>query len=51
MLIVGEKEAKQNKISVRQQGKGDIGTYSVDEFSKIINDNINESLQNFNNLS
>ena len=51
MLIVGEKEANENKISVRQQGKGDIGTYSVDEFSKIINDNINESLQNFNNLS
>ena len=51
MLIVGEKEANENKISVRQQGKGDIGTYSVDEFSKIINDNINESLQNFNDLS
>ena len=51
MLIVGEKEANENKISVRQQGKGDIGTYSIDEFSKIINDNINESLQNFNNLS
>ena len=49
MLIVGEKEANENKISVRQQGKGDIGTYSIDEFSKIINDNINESLQNFNN--
>ena len=51
MLIVGEKEANENKISVRQQGKGDIGTYSIDEFGKIINDNINESLQNFNNLS
>ena len=51
MLIVGEKEANENKISVRQQGKGDIGTYSIDEFSKIINDNINESLQNFNDLS
>ena len=49
MLIVGEKEANENKISVRQQGKGDIGTYSIDEFSKIINDNINESLHNFNN--
>ena len=51
MLIVGEKEANENKISVRQQGKGDIGTYSIDEFSKIINDNINESLHNFNDLS
>ncbi|MCZ2223794.1 MAG: threonine--tRNA ligase [Chitinophagales bacterium] len=32
MLIVGEKEASENKISVRRHGKGDIGQLSVDEF-------------------
>jgi threonyl-tRNA synthetase len=32
MLVVGEKEASGNKLSVRRQGKGDIGQLSVDEF-------------------
>lgn len=32
MLVVGEKEMNENKVSVRRQGKGDIGVKSVDEF-------------------
>lgn len=32
MLVVGEKEANEGKISVRRQGKGDLGTRNVDEF-------------------
>jgi threonyl-tRNA synthetase len=32
MLVVGEKEMNENKISVRRQGKGDLGAKSVDEF-------------------
>jgi threonyl-tRNA synthetase len=32
MLVVGEKEANENKVSVRRQGKGDLGAKYVDEF-------------------
>jgi len=32
MLVVGEKEMNENKISVRRQGKGDIGSREVEEF-------------------
>ncbi len=32
MLVVGEKEMNENKVSVRSQGKGDAGVKGVDEF-------------------
>ncbi len=32
MLIIGEKEAESNAVSVRRQGEGDIGTMSVESF-------------------
>jgi threonyl-tRNA synthetase len=32
MLIVGEKELNENKVSVRRQGKGDAGAKPVSEF-------------------
>jgi len=32
MLVVGEKEVNENKISVRRQGKGDLGARNIDEF-------------------
>jgi threonyl-tRNA synthetase len=32
MLVVGEKEMSENKVAVRRQGKGDVGTKSVEEF-------------------
>lgn len=32
MLVIGEKEVNENKISVRRQGKGDIGAKNVEEF-------------------
>jgi len=32
MLVVGEKEMNEQKVSVRRQGKGDVGAQSVDEF-------------------
>jgi threonyl-tRNA synthetase len=40
MLIVGEKEEADNTVSVRKQAEGDLGSFSVDEFAKIINDEI-----------
>ncbi|MFD2865272.1 threonine--tRNA ligase [Mucilaginibacter antarcticus] len=32
MLIVGEKEAEENKVSVRRHGQGDLGSMSIEEF-------------------
>jgi threonyl-tRNA synthetase len=32
MLVVGEKEMNEEKVSVRRQGKGDLGSKTVDEF-------------------
>ncbi|HRP59204.1 MAG TPA: His/Gly/Thr/Pro-type tRNA ligase C-terminal domain-containing protein, partial [Vicingus sp.] len=40
MLILGEKEAESNLVSVRKHGVGDLGTFSVEEFANIINDEI-----------
>jgi len=36
MLVVGEKEATENKLSVRRQGKGDVGQLTIEEFTKSI---------------
>jgi threonyl-tRNA synthetase len=36
MLIVGEKETKEQMLSIRQQGKGDIGKLSVEGFSNLV---------------
>ncbi|HEV3252674.1 MAG TPA: threonine--tRNA ligase [Puia sp.] len=32
MLIIGDKEVNENKVALRRQGKGDLGTRSIDEF-------------------
>lgn len=42
MLIVGEKEENENTVSVRKQGKGDLGTFKIEDFAKLVNDEINE---------
>jgi threonyl-tRNA synthetase len=44
MLIVGEKEESNGTVSVRKHGKGDMGTYSIEEFAKLINDEVAELL-------
>ena len=45
MVIVGEKEMESGKLSVRKQGEGDIGTFSIEEFAKIIQDDIEADLK------
>ncbi|MHB8259454.1 MAG: threonine--tRNA ligase [Bacteroidia bacterium] len=40
MLIVGEKEVADRKVAVRKHGKGDEGIFSIEEFSKMINEEI-----------
>ena len=37
MLIVGEKEENEKKVSVRKQGVGDLGSFSIKEFADMIN--------------
>ena len=47
MLIIGEKEHANKQVSVRQQGKGDLGTFSISEFAEIIQKEIEEKLIQF----
>ncbi|MDE3236775.1 MAG: threonine--tRNA ligase [Bacteroidota bacterium] len=42
MLVIGEKEMNENRLSVRRQGKGDLGSQSVDEFINTIVDEIEQ---------
>ncbi len=42
MLVLGEKEMNENTLSIRRQGKGDIGQLSVDEFIRNIVSEIEE---------
>ncbi|MDR0829104.1 MAG: threonine--tRNA ligase [Prevotellaceae bacterium] len=44
MLIVGEKEAENGEVSVRRQGEGDKGTMKVNDFAKIILDEVNKAI-------
>ncbi|MCL2434937.1 MAG: threonine--tRNA ligase [Lentimicrobiaceae bacterium] len=44
MLIVGEKEATEQTISLRQHKVGDMGTMKIDDFVGMINEKIKEEL-------
>lgn len=47
MIIVGEQEEKTETLSVRQHGGEDLGTLTVSEFSKILEDEINKTIKQF----
>jgi len=47
MIIIGEKEEQENLISVRRHGEGDIGTFTIEEFSNLINKEIESTLVQF----
>lgn len=46
MLIVGENEVNENKVSVRKQGEGDMGSFTVEEFADLVSKEINSLLNN-----
>jgi threonyl-tRNA synthetase len=46
MLIVGEKEEADGHVSVRKQGEGDLGSFSIEDFSKIVNIEIDKNFKN-----
>jgi len=48
MLIIGENEKDKDVVSVRKQGEGDLGTFTIDEFAKLINNEIESKLIKFN---
>lgn len=45
MLIVGEKEAESNTVSVRRQGDGDKGSMSLEDFAKLVNSEVEEAMK------
>jgi threonyl-tRNA synthetase len=44
MLIVGEKEAENNEVSVRQRGDGDKGSMNVETFAALVQKSIEDEL-------
>ncbi|MCQ2973208.1 MAG: threonine--tRNA ligase [Bacteroidales bacterium] len=44
MLIVGEKEVAENKVSVRKQGKQDLGSMTIEEFEQFLQNEIKKEL-------
>ncbi len=47
LLIVGNEEVDTNTVSVRRQGQGDMGKMGIDEFAKMINDEVKEIIKDF----
>ncbi len=45
MLIVGEKEEEEGTVSVRKQGEGDLGTFTIEDFKDKIYQEIKEVLE------
>ncbi len=48
MIIIGENEEAENKITVRQHGGEDLGMINVESFVKIIETEISKTLKTFN---
>ena len=47
MIIVGEKEVESGQLSVRRHGQGDLGTFDVEAFSALVNEEIHSRLAAF----
>jgi threonyl-tRNA synthetase len=44
MLIIGEKESTENKVSVRRHGSGDLGSFTLNEFIQLVNNEVDKGL-------
>ncbi len=40
MLVIGEKEESEEKVSVRRQAKGDLGSKTIDEFIQMVKEEV-----------
>jgi threonyl-tRNA synthetase len=47
MIVVGENEENEGKITVRQHGGEDLGLISIEDFAKIVEAEINKTLKQF----
>ena len=47
MIIIGEKEVKEQVLSIRRHGHGDIGTFKIDDFCKLVQEEIENALNAF----
>ena len=47
MLIVGEKEAENNEVSVRKQGEGDKGSMKITTFAALLNSEIEDQMNHW----
>ena len=45
MLVVGEKEAEEGTVSVRERGKGDIGSMTVEAFANLVQKTIKKDFE------
>jgi len=44
MLIVGEREENEGTVSVRRHKQGDLGSYSIDDFARMVNDEVEKMI-------
>jgi threonyl-tRNA synthetase len=49
MLIVGEKEQEEGKVSLRKKGEGDLGSFTIAEFVEFAKNEINKNIPKFGN--
>jgi threonyl-tRNA synthetase len=49
MIIIGENEEAEHKITVRQHGGNDLGMISIEEFSELVDVEIKKTLKTFKN--
>eukprot|EP01029_Cantina_marsupialis_P011697 TRINITY_DN25_c0_g1_i1.p2 TRINITY_DN25_c0_g1~~TRINITY_DN25_c0_g1_i1.p2 ORF type:complete len:651 (+),score=114.83 TRINITY_DN25_c0_g1_i1:2831-4783(+) len=49
LIIVGEKEATEDTVSVRKQGEGDMGSMTITEFTEFINKEVEAQLSSIEN--
>jgi threonyl-tRNA synthetase len=49
LIIVGEKEANENSVSVRKQGQGDMGSMTITEFAEFMNKEVEAQLSSIEN--
>lgn len=49
MIIVGEKEENEGTVSVRKHGHGDLGTFTIEEFVSLIQEEVSKTIVEFNN--
>ncbi|TGV02948.1 threonine--tRNA ligase [Flavivirga rizhaonensis] len=47
MIIIGEQEEKENKITVRKHGGEDLGMITIERFSEIIKEEVSKTLKSF----